>query len=271
MPLLVYTAVNCGRDAVLPVSPVRGVRFVCFHDSPSPVPGWEMRRMTRLFRDPQRTNRWYKLHPHLLFPRFRVTVWLDANLRPRFSPGEDPDAVASAWLAGRDWATSAHPERDCVYDEAEICRSTWRETPEVLDAQMARYRAQGHPPHAGLFENSVLVRRFTPAVAAACAAWWDEIAAGSARDQLSLPPVLRRLGLPVSVLPAGTAGRDPHLAVEPHPFQGHPARRAEHLAEISRLHGAGNPDVARVAGTLAAADAALAAWEREFDAEDALP
>ena len=265
--VVVYTAINCGRDRLRPIPRCGSAAFVCFLDEPEAVPGWDVRAMQHVHRDPARATRWYKTHPATLFPHAAITIWIDGTLTPRLPADADVRELAEWLLEGAEIATPLHPERDCVYDEARACAGTWLEFADVIEAQMARYRAQGHPAHAGLYENNLLVRRATPRTAELNAAWWDEIERGSWRDQLSLPVVLRRLGVRACALPPAYGRDNPYFEFTQHAFRGHPERRREYLDHITRELGPDNPFVRHMAQDLHEVDVRQWRWQRAYDRE----
>ncbi len=264
---MVYTAVNCARDQVRPIASNPSAEFVCFHDDAHAIAGWDVRPMEYLDRDPARTTRWYKLHPQELFPHAAATVWIDASMHPRLAPDLDVPALVERLLDGAQVATSRHPERSCVYDESEVCKQLWLDHASVLDAQMARYRAAGHPQQHGLYENGLLVRCHTPQVRRFDDAWWSEIGRGSWRDQLSMPVALRAVDIALHALPPGFARDNPWFEYIAHPHIGHPALRREFVAAISARHGADDPRVKHVVEALHAADLAVWRWTRRYERE----
>ena len=52
-----------------------------------------------------------------------------------------------------------HPARKCIYKEAEACIALKKDAREVIEKQIARYRAEGYPKNAGMFETGVVLRR----------------------------------------------------------------------------------------------------------------
>jgi hypothetical protein len=78
----------------------------------------------------------------------------------------------------------------------------------IIDAQIARYRAEGLPESSGLIEAPILLRRHTPAVARLNAAWWAELARGSRRDQLSFNYASWKLGFCYATFPLSLAVRN---------------------------------------------------------------
>lgn len=132
-----------------------------------------------------------------------ASIWVDAAFRV-VSPTFAVDALAHA----KPIAQFVHPWRGCCYDEATTVVGLGLDTREVVEWQTTRYRQDGHPAGWGLWATGVIARRHTPAVKRMGAAWAAEVDAGSVRDQISQPHVLRTHKLKPTPLP-GT-----HLANE---------------------------------------------------------
>jgi hypothetical protein len=124
-----------------------------------------------------------------------ASIWIDASFRvtsPRFAT----EALALA----KPIAQFKHPWRDCLYAEAVEIAKLGMDPERVAAWQTARYREAGHPEHWGLWASGVIARKHTSAVKRMGVAWAREVAAGSARDQVSQPHVLREARLrPVSL------------------------------------------------------------------------
>lgn len=103
------------------------------------------------------------------------------------------ELLRDSFTAGDEMMLCRHPERDCVYDEAEVCKALLLDDPGRIDEQMRRYRAAGYPAHDGLYSTGIMARWHKSAnVRALCELWWEEYLSGSRRDQLSLNYALWR-------------------------------------------------------------------------------
>jgi hypothetical protein len=100
-------------------------------------------------------------------------------------------------LAEADWAMFVHPDRDCIYDEAQSSASMVKYRNLPIIPQVDSYRSTV-PPRGGLYACTVIVRREPAAgrVQAVHDSWWAENLKWTFQDQLSLPFVLRRTGGP---------------------------------------------------------------------------
>jgi hypothetical protein len=193
----IYTAVLGGYDRLLEQPPVDGVDFVAFTDEPFESETWDVRPFHD-DRPPRRAARWAKTSPHVLLPDHEWTIWVDGRLSIR---SEHFAARMLDAAAATGFAAMAHRQRDCIYDEArEVYRKRFERDPNMT-AQIRRYREAGYPAHRGLLSTMCVARRsLDPRIVEVDARWQDEIERGSARDQLSLPFVLWRLGVEASIV-----------------------------------------------------------------------
>lgn len=139
-----------------------------------------------------------------------ASVWVDAAFRVT-SPTFATDALQHA----KPIAQFVHPWRACLYDEATAVAGLGLDSRQVVDWQTSRYREDGHPAGWGLWATGVIARRHTPAVKRMGAAWAAEVDAGSVRDQISQPHVLRTHRLKPTPLP-GTHLANRWLKYEEH-------------------------------------------------------
>jgi hypothetical protein len=210
----VLTAVYGGRDVLKPVLVQDGVRveWICVTDTPL---------------DAVAAQGWTVVHA----PRPDILP-VRAAKRPKFLPWEYTDASASIWIdasfrvTSADFATEVleyatpiaqfvHPWRDCLYQETAEIAALGMDPDGMAAWQTVRYREAGHPDGWGLWASGVIARRHTAAVKRMGAAWSREVEAGSARDQVSEPFVLRQAKLKPVALP-GTHLANAWLAYEGH-------------------------------------------------------
>lgn len=154
--------------------------------------------------------KWPKMMPWL-YTTAESSVWIDASIRVL------SETFVSDLLAAADPICQfAHPDRDCVYDEAEYSLA-WaaKYGAEPLDEQTKRYREWGHPEHWGLWPTGIIGRHHTPEIRRLGLAWLFEVNAWSYQDQVSQPVLLRQHDLRPNVLPGMYwAGQNPWLRYE---------------------------------------------------------
>jgi hypothetical protein len=204
-----------------PIDP--DIPLVCFTDQPGlSTRGYEMRRPELPLATARLKARYVKVMAHRMFPDAEWAIWFDASVR--FKTGRLTELIRAS--AGAPMAIHKHSMRSCVYDEAVVCKHSRLDDPERIDSQIARYRRDGYPARAGLWENGLIVRKLTDArVRAVNEAWWQEIVQGSVRDQLSLPVVLRQLNIDVRPL-ADTVYDNPLTALARGPMSSAMVRQA---------------------------------------------
>ncbi|MBR6346079.1 MAG: DUF616 domain-containing protein [Bacteroidales bacterium] len=203
---VVYTCITGGFDALPEVRAVReGVDFICFSDAALPEGSpWQYRKLAVDGLPPRLAARYHKLNPHLLFPEYERSVWLDGNVG--IASDEFYDIIDTPAL----FAGLEHPLRDDVYEEAYACLRGERETFCRLLRAVRFLRAEGFPPHSGLLETNVLLRQHnSPEVIRVDELWWDMVRTLSERDQLSIMYCLREEGLrPELLLGSGLCARN---------------------------------------------------------------
>jgi hypothetical protein len=195
--LTVVTAIfGPGFNLHQPSAAWPGVRFVCFTDRTDLAPGaWEIVQQNHPT-TPRRSNRCVKATLHRYIDG--TTLYLDSD----FQVTGDPRDIVGASLEGHCWSATKHPQRHCLFDEAEFCIKKKRlEGQKALSAQLRRYRAKGMPHRFGLWAGGILARRGDADSRRLGELWWSEIKRGSERDQISLPFVAWGLGLQPGEIP----------------------------------------------------------------------
>jgi hypothetical protein len=162
--------------------------YVCFTDQPlgNQVGVWKIRPLKKVIKgDPTRTNRWHKMHPHLLFPDHEVSIYIDANIG---ITGPHLENKLNDLQAGpHPIAIPAHPLRDCVYDEAIECMACKLDKLSLIQGNNYILRNAGYPEKNGLYENNLIIRKHHEAALKELAhEWWEILCQYSKRDQLSL-------------------------------------------------------------------------------------
>ncbi|MBN1884789.1 MAG: DUF616 domain-containing protein [Candidatus Krumholzibacteriota bacterium] len=206
--IAVYTAVFGGYEGLVRQPRIEGVDFLCFADRPIRAHGWEVRVVEFEEADPVRAARKRKILAHRYLSGYTTSIWMDGN----YLVAGDIRGLAERALARADMAVFSHARtrsdpRDCVYDEYEAMmrmgRETgrWKDDPDVMTAQIERYRREGYPERHGLIFSAVLLRRHgRPDVVRTMERWWEELSRGSRRDQLSFDYAAWKEGLAVETI-----------------------------------------------------------------------
>lgn len=136
--------------------------------------------------NPRLSSRMYKMLPHKFFDT-EWTIWMDGTF---WAPHWE-ELWHEVMASGREIAVFAHPERDCVYEEAKEVIRLKLDHPNIVNEQMARYQSAGYPRKNGMAACGFIIRKNTPEVNRLNEAWWAEYCTGSRRDQLSFPFIFR--------------------------------------------------------------------------------
>ena len=188
----VYTAVAGSYDPLREHPEIPGVDWIAFTDSTLGAvvdAGWELRPILGNANSPRMLAKWYKVHPNECLPDYDRTVWVDASVELHTG-----DVIRQMLEASESTglAMLAHPERDCIYEEAIASLDMPKYQDQPLLQQVAWYRRMGHPTHWGLWAGTIIGRDNRSE--ALMRLWWREILNWSYQDQLSLPQVLRISG-----------------------------------------------------------------------------
>lgn len=158
--------------------------------------------------------RFYKTHPHLLFPEYEYSVFVDGNVQIVADITYEVKKLGKSFIAIHD-----QPGRDCIYDEAIAIVALGKANKSDAFSQVNEYFQEGFPKHFGMFQTNVLVRRHNQEECiAVMEQWWNEMSKHTKRDQLSLTYSLWKNGFKyedVSLLGLNTA-KNPTFKVIKH-------------------------------------------------------
>jgi hypothetical protein len=201
---VIYTCITGGYDALTNHTFIdQNWDYVCFTDdlSVSDVDNysWQIRPLRFDKLDNTRNQRWHKIHPHILFPEYKKSIWLDANINIL---NENVFAdIDKAIDESRLISIAPHPERNCIYDELIACVTLGKDDEAVMRKQVDLIRIAGFPEKNGLFETNIIYRdHHNYQVIEIMKDWWWWMENYSRRDQLSLPYVLWQHKLEVKPL-----------------------------------------------------------------------
>lgn len=188
--VVIYTAISGDYDELKePCFVDDNIKYVCFTNNRelhSRV--WEIRYAD--IPENMEARYWvrkFKVLPHLFFPEYETSIWVDASL----SILQDLRKYMTQYQKTSDILFFPHYTRDCVYDEGAICMVWKKDHKKNLAAQMHAYYEEGYPEHNGLVQGGCIVRNHNEKkIINVMEEWWGEITRFSKRDQVSLPYVL---------------------------------------------------------------------------------
>lgn len=163
------------------------------------VPGWRVIPDTNhdSFLHPRLAAKWPKFVQDRRLQGYDSIVWIDGSfeITTRTFP------IWALSFAGGGIAQFQHPFRDCIYAEAQACKGMVKYHGLPIDAQVAKYRSEGHPEHWGLWATGIIAWGSVELARVIGEDWWNENLAWTYQDQLSEAYVLRKNDVRPATLP----------------------------------------------------------------------
>jgi hypothetical protein len=194
--MIAYTAVYGQYDDLKPhpESPLID-KWIAYTDDPDlKSDDWVVRHRLLPFTHPRVAAKWWKCHP----PQGKASVWLDGSVEVHNAEYFD---VLAEGLVQAPITMFEHPDRSCIYTEADVSRTMTKYIGQPLEAQVALYHSRGWPANGGLWASTTFARRHTPTVLQFGAAWFAHNDLLTYQDQLSLPVLLDQYGLKPAPIP----------------------------------------------------------------------
>ncbi|MCE5194175.1 MAG: DUF616 domain-containing protein [Nitrospiraceae bacterium] len=177
--------------------------YVCFTDDLSIKNNgnlsWQVRPIIFTALDPVRNQRWHKLHPHILFPEYERSLWVDGNVNVlKKDLFEDLGKAIKEFMK---ISSAPHRDRNCVYEELEACIALNKDDFKIMKKQIEMIKKDGFPAKQGLFETNILFRENNDKKNIELMNdWWSWVENFSRRDQLSFTYALWKHGVKCSPL-----------------------------------------------------------------------
>lgn len=188
--------------------------YVCYTNNKRIVSDgiWEIRELRFDKLDSSRNNRWHKLAPHELFPDKEMSLYIDGNIRilsrDFFKLINEDECFISA----------KHPQRDCLYEEAEECKVLKLEKEEIINNQLKQITEEKFPQKYGLYEANILYRKHNEEkIIKMDEEWWEFVSKQAKRDQLSLTYVCWKNNIPFrTFLDTSFRIKNKYIEITPH-------------------------------------------------------
>jgi GT2 family glycosyltransferase len=164
--------------------------WICVTDNPNlKQEGWRTVVVPKMFEDPRKNAKWYKLHPWTIpgYEGAKTSIFIDGTM-------EVTSEVFIEWMIIRlfnDMLMFRHPERDCIYEEAIVSKAIKYYTGDQVEKQLIGY-SKHVKPHSGLWACGCLVRKHTPEIKKLMADWWEEQMKYTLQDQISFAYVCHK-------------------------------------------------------------------------------
>jgi hypothetical protein len=198
---VLYTAIIGNYDRLFPVPLNLRMDWDlrCFTDQQVQSDCWEIIEVDRGEMSSVALARKIKILSQEYIPDADISIWIDASRQVIRSLNAFADN-----LGPEDFVCIRHPQRDCVYQEMDVCLKQKKAHPARIAVQKKDYSRMGIPAHGGLQHTGVLLRRQSAKCAEINNLWWtltDRYATW--RDQLTLPVAFSRLNYRPKTLDSG--------------------------------------------------------------------
>jgi hypothetical protein len=198
----VYTALIGAYEPLneQPAAAKSRIRFICLTDDRNlRSESWETRLVSPIFdRDPIRSQRDFKIRPHVHLPDFDASLYIDNSILLK----EPPESLWELFDTGSGFCLSAHSFRDTVLDEFLAVAELGFDDQSRIFEQLNHYMI-GSPDvlQQKPYWGGILLRNHhNSTVQAMLDLWMAHVHRYSRRDQLSINVALQRSGLSAQVL-----------------------------------------------------------------------
>lgn len=182
---VVYTAIFNNYDILIdPKNPSEDVEYICFTDRQTEINSdiWKRVVVEDIKLPANMKNRLIKMKPHKFLSDFDRSLYIDGNVVLQ----KDVNEIFQKY-SDEKMVVPSHPDRDCIYEEAEALKNTSKGDDDKISRQMKRYKEEDFPKNYGLSANRIILREHNnPEVVELMKDWWRELFNGAKRDQLSL-------------------------------------------------------------------------------------
>jgi hypothetical protein len=184
---VVYTCITGDYDSLCnPKFLTDGFDYVCFTDNKTIKSDvWDIRLLPKETEglSQVKKQRFVKINPHLLLSEYDMSIWVDGNVTLK---GDLNKFVKNVITSDCSVYVPKHPQRNCIYAEANAVVKMGKDKSDITRPQMERYRKEGFPEKYGLLQSNIILRKHNkPDCIKLMEDWFKELKDGSHRDQLS--------------------------------------------------------------------------------------
>ena len=187
--IAVYTCITGNYDVLRnPIDCGLDVDYICFTNNKSLHSDiWNIKYISDEKMDNIHLARYVKLFPHVYLKEYDTSIWVDG----KFQIKADLKEYVVKYEKTKSMLCYPHFARDCIYDEAAVCKRIKNCVVADVDRQIDKYKNLNYPANNGLYETGCIVRNHHDiAIQTIMNDWWNEIEKFSYRDQLSFSYVL---------------------------------------------------------------------------------
>ena len=140
-------------------------------------------------------QRYLKMHPHLLFPNYTISLYIDGSMSIK---GDLNEFLLRLLTPNYSIFMVEHPGRNCIYQELKEVILVKKEKKEKIDFLENKYLKENFPEEYGLIEGNIIVRKHNEKECIEfMEEWWKMVRNYSYRDQLSFNYILWKNGFKI--------------------------------------------------------------------------
>lgn len=182
--IVVYTCISGNYDKIKDIiNKEENIDYICFSDQDVVDSNWRIKKIPEFlnYLDQTKRARCIKILPHLFLPEYEISIWIDGNIEVVGNVSKLVEKYSEEYFS-----IPKHPDRICIYQEAEVIIKMKKDKEENVMRQINKYRDSGYPQNFGLVQSNVIIRKHNHKICKdICENWWKETVTQSKRDQLS--------------------------------------------------------------------------------------
>lgn len=192
---VVYTCITNNYDDIFEIKTYKYINkewdYICFTDNEEHIKLgqigiWKILPLQCNENDATLNNRWHKTHPHILFPNYEESIYIDANINiltnKLFETIKEKD---------KDLLLPIHFNNVCIYYEYEWALQSSIDKRENVEKGLKTIKEAGMPHNYGFTENNIIYRKHHNSnIINLMEEWWNFIITYTKRDQLSFSYLL---------------------------------------------------------------------------------
>lgn len=191
LKIVFFTCITDNYDSLkLCCYTIDNARYIAFTDTYiEKMSPWEIRPCLYLHKDPTRTARFIKTHPHLFFKNYDIAIWIDSNIVIK----KDLSKIINNFFKSKKTVGCiSHPFRNSVYEEFIACKNSQKDSSSTMYEFIKKLKFEGYKDDILFETNFMMFNLKIKNIKNFLNLWWDCIDSYSKRDQLSITYALKR-------------------------------------------------------------------------------
>ena len=202
---MVYSALLGKYDRIQPFNLQKGFDFILFTDLTNinnnetnwtilPLP----KELNHLNLSKAKKQRFIKLHPHLFFPNYNLSIYIDTSFQIK---GDLNEFLLRILTPENNIYNLEHPDRNKIFDEIFAVIVARKEKLSMVKIIWERYIKENFPDNNGLIEGCLMIRKHNEEDCIYLMnKWFEEIEKYSHRDQLSFNYLIWKTGIKIKYI-----------------------------------------------------------------------